>query len=379
MKSAAWLFVGMIVAVLIVIPYMDGFTAYISGFSDYYELVISLGLLLLLFRKNPMMCIDEATLHYLDGTKKLYYIYIVKYIYSIFVYAIGAAVITFLLTIPFDMKLFVTMALLMNLCNVLNWKSYHEAMPMSVSIAWYIGTTIPFLMSLYEVCIVVSFISLIMLMFVKRKIYLEKYKKFMKLINKNMVAFVLHDQVMLANIANEFVKEKRFLFDIKDKMLKYPLVAKSIVVDTLRRPAMYWGFKIVIFVVTVICANEIDIEWLSGVIIPVLLGNQIASYIRDSAYEANKLVLKESSGLIIPYSDWYIALSYSVVPTVLCCITFVGFCIFCKCNAIVCVWAMAFNLLINILWHKMVVSHSDKRKLIDILGYTLSVVNIIII
>lgn len=82
MKSAGFIFIGMIAAILFVWPYMGGFMVYITDFSDYYEMVISLGLLLLLFRKNPMICIDEATLHYLDGTKKLYFIYIIKYIYS---------------------------------------------------------------------------------------------------------------------------------------------------------------------------------------------------------------------------------------------------------------------------------------------------------
>lgn len=378
-KSAAFIFIGMIAAILFVWPYMGSFMAYISGFSAYYELVISLGLLLLLFRKNPMICIDEATLHYLDGTKKLYFIYIIKYIYSFLVYAFGAAVITYLLTRPFDVGLFITLALLMNLCNVLNWKSYHEAIPMCVSLLWYTLMAILFLMSLYEICIVATSTSLVILVFIKNKIHFEKYSKLMKLYNKNIVAFVLKDQVMLANLANEYMKEKHFVFGIKDKMLKHPLVAKSIVVDTLRRPAMYWGIKIILFIVTVICSNEIKIEWLSVALIPVMFGNLVASFIRDSAYEANKLVLKQSSGLVIPYSDWYIAISYSLAPAVLCIITLIGACVFCKLNAIACLCAIILNIIINVLWHKLVVSHSDKRKLIDIIGYSLSVAGLVIV
>lgn len=378
-KRVAWLYIGIIVAILIVWPYLDCFTAYISGFSSYYELIISLGLLLLLFRKNPMIYMDEASLHYLEGTKALRFMYITKYIYSFMVYVIGAAAITYVLTSPFDVELFVQLALLMNLCNVLNWKSYHEAIPIGVTAVWYIVMTIPFIMSLFELCVVASLVSLVLLLFIKNRINLEKYRRLMKLYSKNIVAFVLNDQVMLANIANEYVKEKHYPVGLKEKMLKHPLVAKSVVIDTLRRPALYWGIKILLFIVAVICWNEINIGWLSIALIPVLFGNLIASFIRDSAYEANKLVLKQSSGLTIPYSDWYIALSYSVAPSVLCVITLVGACVFCRLNVIACLCATVLNLIINVLWHKMVVSYSDKRKLIDVIGFSLSVASLMII
>lgn len=377
MKNAAWVFVGVIVGVLMVWPYLDSITSYLLGFSDYYRLIISLGLLLLLFRKNPMLSIDEASMHYLDGTKTLRLIYIFKYGYSFLVYAIGAAGITYVLTNPFDVWLFIQLTLLMNMCNVLNWKSYHEAIPMTMCFVWYVFLVIPFVMSLDKLCIVASLISLVILIFIKRNVHIEKYKKLMKLYNKNMVAFVLHDQVMLANIANEFVKEKHFPFKLKEKMLSYPLVAKSVIIDTLRQPTYYWGMKIMLFVIAVICSNEISIPWLSVALIPVLFGNIIASFIRDSAYEANKLVLKQSSGLVIPYSDWYIALSYSAAPTVLCTITLIGACVFCGFNVLACFWAVVINLIINVLWHKLVVSYAKRRKLVDVIGYSLCVASLV--
>ena len=78
LKSVAWFLAGMIVAILIAWPYVDDLMAYITRFSAYYELVIFLGLFRLLFKKNPMICMDEATLHYLDGAKALRFIYFVK-------------------------------------------------------------------------------------------------------------------------------------------------------------------------------------------------------------------------------------------------------------------------------------------------------------
>ena len=369
-KSVALFYIGVIAIILITWPYLSGVLSYISGFSDYYELVISFGLLLLLFRKVPMICIDEATLHYLDGTKKLKLIYIIKYIFSFLSYVIGAAVITYVLSSPFDVRLFILLALLMNLCNALNWKSYHEAISTGVCLLWYIIIAILFLMSLYEICIVASLISLVILLSTKNKLFLEKYKKDMRLCSKTMVAAVLHDQTMLANLSNEHMKEKHFVFQIKDKLLKYPLVAKSVVVDTLRRPAFYWVIKIFLFIVTAIFSNEINIKWLSVVIIPVLIGNLVASFIRDSAHEVNKLVLKQNVGLVIPYSDWYVAISYSVAPSVLCIITLIGACVFCKLNVMSGLCAIFLNLIINVLWHKMVVSYPEKCKLIDIIGYS---------
>ena len=369
----------MAAVIFLIWHYLVSIMRFISGFSDYYELVISLGLLMLLFRKTPMIGIDEATLYYLDGTKELRLIYITKYIYSFVTYAVGAVVITYVLTSPFDVELFIVLVLLMNLCNVLNWKSYHEVISVGVGVIWYILMALPFLMSLYEICIVASSISLVILILTNHKIHLEKYKKLMKMCGKTIVAHVLHDQVMIANMANEQTKEKEFKFKLEDKMLKYPLVAKGIVVDTLRRPGFYWAIKMSLFVVTVICGNEINTKWLAVTIIPVMLGNIIAAFIRDSAYEANKLVLKQNSGLVIPYSDWYIAVSYSVAPSVLCVITLIGACVFCRLNVIVCLCVIAINLVINIVWHKMVVSYPNKRKLIDIIGYSLSVASLVII
>ncbi len=379
MKSVVWFFVGMIMAVLIVWPYLDSIMAYIARFSDYYELIISLGLLRLLFRKNPMICIDEATLHYLDGTKKLKLIYVTKYLYSVFVYTIGAAVITYIFISSFAVKLFIALAVLMNLCNILNWKSYHEVLPMSVSVIWYAFVSLPLLMSKYELCIVLGLISIILLIFIKNEVCLEKYKRHMECLSKTMVAQATHNQTMIVSIANEMEKDKVFSFKLKDKMLKYPLIAKSIVIDTLRRPGIYWVIKAILFVVTVICANEISTEWLAVAIIPLMFGNLIASFIRDSAYEANKLVLKQNSGLVIPYGEWYIAISYSIVPAVLCVVTLVGACIFCKLNVIACISTVMINLIINVLWHKMVVSYADRRKLIDGIGYSLCVASLMLI
>ncbi|MBO5387206.1 MAG: hypothetical protein J6A59_03595 [Lachnospiraceae bacterium] len=379
MKSVAWFFVGMIVAVLIVWPYVNSFMAYIARFSDYYELIISLGLLLLLFRKNPMICMDEATLHYLEGTKTLRLIYVTKYLISVILYSISAAVITYILTSSFDLKLFIASAVLMNLCNVLNWKSYHEVIPMHVSVIWYVLVANTFVMSQSGICILVGLVSLVVLSFIKNEVNLEKYKKLMRFSSKTMVAQATHNHIMIVNLANEMDKDKDFRLKLKDGMLKYPLVAKSIVIDTLRRPNIYWGIKIILLMVAIICANEITTEGLSVAIIPVMFGNLIASFIRDSAYEANKLVLKQDNGLAIPYSDWCIAISYSIAPLVLCLITLAIASVFCVFSFITCLSVLVVNLFIVVMWHKMVVSWPNRRKLIEIIGYSLCMVSFMII
>lgn len=132
------------------------------------------------------------------------------------------------------------------------------------------------------------------------------------------------DYSAVSKLADTYTSQKEYGLTLKNEHLKWPIIAKSIYIDTLRGSAGRWGIKVILLLIMVIL--EV-VKWKSSYIVNissiVIINALCLLFANEYFYYAEQLVDNNKKGLILPISPFELTISGIVMPSAFICLIYI--------------------------------------------------------
>lgn len=259
--------------------------------------------------------------------------------------------------------LFIQSILLIQIAFIIKWRSYHEETirfyPLAAfalcSIFYFIQTT-------YSVIIIELFCYLRLLLSLP-KLNTAKYFNDLKWIYMNKAAGIRRDYAAAAKLTDEYNSRKNYVFTLKKERLKYPIISKSIYIDTLRASASGWPMKAALVLLIVIIEN-INYSSYPLAVCSCIIANTLCILLANEYFfYTEQLLNKARNGLFLPISSTTLIICSTIMPNIFISLIYLFYGFLAECSITRLLILVSINILINFLQFSMVFIEQSKRKL----------------
>jgi hypothetical protein len=263
------------------------------------------------------------------------------------------------------------------LCSLLSWSRYNNKYsPLIYLLFAVIEISLLFCNPL--IGITANVLGVVLWIIKKPIILWEKYYEGMREIYLLNAASARSDFVLMQAISSDYSARKTHRISFLPALLKWPLFAKSLSIDTLRMPYYHWVVTIGVYVV----ATVIYVLDLFNPLTPFLFIFGVSStycyIIKIYSIQIRELINKASKGLFIPCTLGKIAVSGAIVPAVILLFANIGTCLFYGTSWIVCLIEIIILISINVLSIFVSAKFLDKTRLVDGLSSIAVLVTVIL-
>lgn len=331
-----------------------------------------------IFKKRAIISMNPATIHHLMGTSSLKNMLEIKLAECFFICVALSIILTLLSCNKFSISYFIHLTSLFSAWVLLKWHSYHKKNQYLYSICACILINAMYMCGFVYIGIAVNLIIMILLIIKPSVINWKKYFNDMKYYSIVKASAARKDYAVMMVLANENATKDKYMIPYINFDKVNPLITKSIIIDTLRRPVLTWGIKILALVIS-LSSFYVPLGNLYRICIFVAAWSYLISTITKSSVQAVlNLQVKCRQGLFIPFAPWKIAMSYTIFPLfeVIIANTLLAIC------ADTSEWTITLMILCQIvviyLWHFVSINHMSLRNKIDFIGcFIISIISFI--
>ena len=359
--------VAIIVFLIIGADFIPLIVSVLRDHQFYFNLFISAFLIMVyLIRKYPPIMINPATIHFLAWNfSALKTIFALKFILLIISFVFLAGILTLISHEVFDVIYFFHLLILLITFALLSWRKYH-----CLTFKWYsclvfILLPIPFVMS-FSTSGIISLLILIWTLFSPLQWNILKLLSDMAYIYKANSASARADQVEMLTIIAQKEKNTNHFISFPTKP-KYPLIAKSVIVEGFRIPTAGWIIRGFIVVGTIILYNTPLSLGFNLILFIMMLSLFVHSITKESIQSVLSLQAKSNLGLLIPYTKKELATYYTIYPVVVTIILFLILMTFTSISFLMLLLVFAMYCIVTYLWHFLSLKYLKQNKIIELI------------
>jgi hypothetical protein len=342
-----------------------------------YGVIAFFYLYLLVIRKYPLVLINPASILLIRGTSRFKKIAAMKIGLQLF-YCVAISIILHIIsqsTLGIIPLLNVCLSLV--LCSLLSWSRFNNKYSPPVYVLFAV-IEISLLFINPIIGITVNILAVGLWIIKKPVILWEKYYEVMSEIYILNAASARSDFAQMQAISSDYSARKTHRISFPPTLLKWPLFAKSLSIDTLRMPYYHWVITIGVYVVAAVI-------FVLGLFYPLttflFVFGVAATYsymIKIYSFQVRDLINKARKGLFVPCSLGEIAVNNAIVPAAILLLANVATCLFYGTSLIVCLIEMIFLILINVLSIFVSAKFISKARLVDGLSSIAVLVTVIL-
>lgn len=263
---------------------------------------------------------------------------------------------------------FVQSVLLTQMSFLIKWKIYHEEKIKWIPLITLTVCSVIYIIESYYWGIIFEVICCLFLSLNLPKINLIKYFEDLKFIYINKNASIRGDYSAAAKLADSYNSQKEYSLTLSKDHLKWPIIGKSLYIDTIRASAGRWGIKVILLLIVIIM--EV-VKWKYSYIMSIcslaILNVLILLLVNEYFYYAEQLVDNSRKGLFLPIAPIKLTISAMTMPSVFISMVYALYSFLNGYSIFLLVTLILVNIIINFLQFLTVFINRKKRKLI-ILG-----------
>jgi len=333
-----------------------------------YFIIAFLYFYLLFLRKTPLILVNPASIHLLRGTKMLQRIFAAK-ISMQFLFCTALVLVIFIFFYSyFEMVLFVNTYISLILCSLLSWSRYNNRYHY-VFYFLILVLEIVLLFSTPIFGIVVNVACIVLWMILKPSVLWEKYYADMVRIYRISTIAARADFAQMQILATENSIKESYRLSFTHLLLKKPLLAKSIVIDTFRTPYYQWVI-VVVTLATALAIYSFDLFYpFAPLLFVIVLASSYSYVIKMYSIHVRYLIRKIREGLLIPYSLIDISINNTIIPSIIILAAATVVCLICNTSFIIFFFEVVFLVIATLLSILTSAVVPGKARVIDMLSY----------
>jgi len=361
-----------IVSFIVFVNFFPLITSILSEHLFYFNFsILTFLMVIYLIRKYPPILINPATIHFLAwNSKALKTVVALKFIFLIIIFVFSASILTLLSHEVFNVAYFFHLLILLITLSLLSWRNYHYPTFKRYSFLIFILLSIPFMLSFSISGIIISLLVSIWSLCTPLKQNTLKLLSDMTYTYKANSASARADHVeMLTIIAQKELNHEPFLSF--PNTTKYPIIAKSIIIDGFRIPIAGWIIRAFIVVGSIILYNTPLNLGFNLILFIMMFSLFIQSFTKESVQNVLSLQAKSNLGLLIPYTKKELATYYTIYPIGVTIILFLILMIFTPISVLTISGVFVMYCINTYLWHFLALKHLKQHKKIDFIFGTI--------
>jgi len=364
--------IAIIVFLVIVANFIPLIVSIVKEYQLYFNLFISAFLIMVyLVRKYPPIMINPATIHFLSWNySALKTIFVLKFIFLTIIFVFSAGILTLISHEVFNVSYFFHLLILLITFALLSWRKYHCPTFKRYSFLVFILLSIPFVLSFSVSGIIISLPILIWSLCSPLRWDTLKLLSDMTYIYKANSASARADKVeMLTIIAQKEINHDHFL--PFPNATKYPLIAKSVIIDGFRVPVASWIIRGFIIIGSIILYNTPLNLGFNLILFVMMFSLFIQSFTKESIQNVLSLQAKNNLGLLIPYSKRELAMNYTIYPVAVTTILFLILMAFTSVSILTLSVVFVMYCIATYFWHFLALKYLNQNKIIELIFGTI--------
>jgi len=372
--SNIFIIITFIVFLIIAINFLPEIVLFLRNNILYFNIFISCFLLFIYFlRKYPPIILNPATIHFLSwNSAALKAIVGIKFIALIFMFLLSAIILTFISHEVFYIYYFAHLLSLLTSFALLSWRKYHISSFKWYSFFLFVTLALMFILSFHIIGIVINVVISVWAIGSQIKWNIFKFLSDMSFIYKTNAAAARANHVEMLTIIAQKETNERYSIPYPKKT-KYPLIAKSVIINGFRVPMFAWIMKVWFIIGAIVMYHIPLILGLNSIIFIGALSLYVHSFIKENVLSSLSLQAKNNLGLFVPYTRKKIALDYTIYPSIAISVLFLMLFLFTSISFLKLLVVLVTCCVMTYLWHLLALKFPEKSRIIElILGVIVS-------
>ena len=363
------------IALVFIIACIVNFYEPISALANQHIFVLQILFVIFYFylglvRKAPTILVSPPSVLFMRGTRIFTIVIAVKIMLQLTTYALAVWIFWLLWNVSFSWLFFINAFASLAVCGLLSWSRYNGQYDVHFYIAVIAAESA---LIFAEPIIGIGFNVLLAILFILKKCTIDwaKYLESVFAIYKINAVAARSDFVQMQEIANEKSTRSKYTLPFSGTLIKRPLFAKHLLVDTLRLPFSNWLVMIVFYIASVLIYASHLIPQIELPLLALMTTLSVGMFSRQYASNLRMLKRKEKSGLFLPVSNWEILFSNMLMPCVIMLAINIGVYLLCQLSIVSFVIVNLLMLGFLILYFSFSLRFCNREKIADTTFYSL--------